>query len=122
MKEYVLTEAELETISLLNTLSSGFFSAASGAFLFTIGLYSSAAMQGTLSEKAFALLQFGGVTGSLLAIVFALAGFLALHKKRSKLSDIQRQSMAIDQTNLATNFQSTQFTPSTSDKGDPQKQ
>lgn len=97
MKEFVLTEAELDDISLLNTLASGFFAAASGAFLFAVGLYTSAIMQGTLSEKATALLQFGGVTGLILAVACVGVGSWAWCKRRSRLTEIKRQAVAIDQ-------------------------
>ncbi len=123
MKEFVLTEAELDDISLLNTLASGFFSAASGAFLFAVGLYTSAVMQDNLSEGANALLQFGGWVGLILTVICASAGIWAWHKRRSRLTEIKRQAVTIDQMStvvVVPRPQSDAPTPPVPDKGGSQ--
>ncbi len=99
LKDFVLTEAELSQIGLLNTLSSWFFSVASGAFLYALGLYTSAEIQGVLSERANAFAQYGESewTGGILAVAFFLAGLWAWNKRRSTLSAITKEAVEVDQ-------------------------
>ena len=115
MKEYVLAEAELDQISLLNTLASAFFSAASAAGLFAVGLYATATIQGNLSEGASVFVQFGEIVGGIFAGVFALVGLWALRKKKSKVSEIRSQSVVIDQVAVFTTSPPT-FSQPTPDK------
>ena len=70
MRQYVLTDAELFDISLLNTITNYCFSAASGTLLFVVGLATSAIIEGKLTEKGIALLQLGIPVGLVLVIVF----------------------------------------------------
>lgn len=120
MRQYVVTEAELNDISLLNTVVNWCFSAATGSLLFAVGLVVNACFQGTLTEKGIALLYFGAPAGGILALFFAIMGVLALQKKRSVLGELKRQSLDIDQTSLVTSPNLTQPTPSTPDKGGSQ--
>lgn len=122
MRQFVVTEAELDQISLLNTLTSAFFSMASGSFLFAIGLWTSATMQGTISEKGTVLLQFGGIAGAVLALLFAVIGSLAWWKRKSIVDKLKRQAHDIDQISLLTTprVDSAQSTPSIPDEGGSQ--
>jgi mannose/fructose/N-acetylgalactosamine-specific phosphotransferase system component IIC len=110
MREYVVTEAELDQISLLNTMASAFFSAASAAASFAVSLFASATVQGSLTEGATVFVHTGEIVGGILATGFAIAGCVALFKKRSKVSDIRRQAIPIDQVSAIP-------TPSTGDSG-----
>lgn len=98
MRELLIYEQELDHVGLLNSLASGFFSAASGCILFVIGLVTNAAMQDKLSEKGVALLQFGIPLGIVLGFAFTGAGLWAWATKRTKLSELKKQAIDIDQT------------------------
>ncbi len=97
MREFVVNEAELYQISLLHTLASGFFSAASASALFAIGLVTSAIIQGSLTEKGTVLLQLGVPFGGILTLAFAGAGWWATHKRSSILKDIKEGAVEIQQ-------------------------
>ena len=115
MRQFVVAEAELDQISLLNTATNWLFSAASGAFLFALGLAVNGIIEGNLTEKGMALLQFGIPSGVLLSIIFTGVGILSWWKRRSILNNLKQQSEDIDQISLVTNAQLTQFPPSTPD-------
>ncbi len=119
MKEYVVTEAELDQISLLNTLSSWFFSAASAAASFAVSLYAGATIQGTLSEGATVFVQTGEIVGGVLAAVFTGVGIWSLRKKQSKVSEIRNQAVAIDQMGAITARSSTFSQPTPDKEGFP---
>jgi hypothetical protein len=97
MRELLIYEQELDHVGLLNSLASGFFSAASGCFLFVIGLVTNAVMQDKLSEKGVALLQFGIPLGIVLGVGFTMAGGWSWVTKRTMISELKKQAIGIDQ-------------------------
>jgi hypothetical protein len=97
MTEYIVTETELSSISLLNTLTAAFFSFSSGAFMYSVGLWSDTYMQSTLTEKAIGFTQFGEVAGLVIAFLFVVAGVFTWIRRRSILNEIKKQSVYINQ-------------------------
>ncbi len=120
MKEYVLTDAELDEISLLNTLASVCFSIASAAILFAVGLLSSAVIQGTLSERAIGFVQMGEWTGFTIGGLAMIFGIWAWAKRYSKVNLIKRQAEEVEQPNTVSQLQPTSSQP-VPDNGDSQK-
>lgn len=98
MRQLTVYEEEIDDVALLNNLASWFFSAASGCFLFSVGLVITWLMQGTLSEKGTGLLQFGAPAGAIFAIGFAIAGVWAARTKASRIRDIKAEAVEIPQT------------------------
>lgn len=100
MRQYVLDEAELDSISLLNTAASWCFSAASGVFLFGVGVVVSVIIDGSLTEKGEVMVWVVVPAAFIFASALAIVGWLAWKKKRSVLSALKGQSLDIDQTSL----------------------
>ncbi len=112
MKEYVITEAELDEISLLNTLASVCFSLGSAAILFAVGLLSSAVIQGTLSERANGFVQMGEWVGFIIGGLAMFFGILAWVKRYSKVNLIKRLAEEVEQpSSVAQLPMSSQLTP-----------
>ena len=99
MRELVIYEKELDDVGLLNTLSWTCFSAASGCFLFAIGLITSAVIQGfgSLPVEAIVLLKLGIPIGLVLSAGFAFAGYFLARRKHSTLSAMKQQAEDIEQ-------------------------
>jgi len=118
MKEFVLNEAELDKLSILNTLASTLFSFAAASFFFALGLLTSAIIQGTLTERASGFVLFGEWAGFLLSALFLAGGIWAFLAKRSTLSEIKEQAVPIDQisTIAETGLQRTTSNEPTPDK------
>lgn len=97
MKELTVYADELDQVGLLNTLAVVFFSAASGCFLFVLGVGTDALMQETLSDKAVGLLLFAIPAGIVLGLGFLGGGVWASVNKKSKIDDMKAQAIEIDQ-------------------------
>lgn len=97
MRELLIYERELDEVGLLNTLATGFISAASASFLFAVGLVTNWLMQGTIDAKGTALLQFGGIAGTVLALGFLGAGIWLWRKRGSRISEIKTQAINVEQ-------------------------
>lgn len=100
MREFVIFEQELDQIGLLNTLSSATFSAASGLFLFVIGLIANAVIQGwsSLPVDAIVLLKLGVPAGVILGLILAVVGYILWRRKGSILATIKEQAVDIEQS------------------------
>lgn len=97
LREFVVFEPELDHVSLLNSLTAAFFSAASASLAFPIGLITTALMQDTISERAQGMLWIGVPGGLLLALGFAIAACWALKTKGSASGQLKSQAIDIEQ-------------------------
>ena len=98
MRELLVYERELEEVGRLNILTSAFFSAASGCFLFAVGLVVNWLMEGKIDAKGTALLQFGGIAGTLFAIGFTGAGYWAWKTRGTLLDEMKKGAIDVSQS------------------------
>ena len=97
LRQLVIYEPEIDHLSLLNSLTAFFASAASASFFFVIGLATNALMQDNMSERAQGALWVGVPVGLLLTIGFAAAALWALHSRDSASDALKTQAKDIQQ-------------------------
>ena len=97
LKEILVYEPELDHVSLLNSLTAFFSSAASASLAFIVGLATTAAMQDPLSEKAKGMLWIGIPGGIILTAGFTVAAVWALCTKGSETNKLKQGAVDIPQ-------------------------
>lgn len=102
VKQVVVYETELDHIGMLNTLASSLFSAASAFFLFAVGLVTSWLIQGKLTDKGAALLQFGAPVGALLGIALLVLGVWTSKTRNSTVQDLKNSAVEVTPQRLGT--------------------
>lgn len=97
MREFIVYETELDTVSLLNVQASGFYAAASGTLFFGLGVIANYFMQETTSWGfAFTVLALPAAT--ILTIGFALGGYQVSRRRTSILAKIKSESLDVPQS------------------------
>lgn len=97
MRFYALTEDELHTISLMNTLAIVFVSAGSFLFSLGLGLKIDAVFQSEMTAEARILNEFVAPMLFLISLVGFGLGIWALIKRRSLLNKIRDTSKVINE-------------------------
>lgn len=97
MKDIVVNPGELKHLSLLNTMSTGFFSAASAIAFFVLGLVVNALMQESLSPKAKGGLEIAIPVGILLTVGFAICGIVSWCARGSETKELLDQAIILEQ-------------------------
>jgi hypothetical protein len=94
MKAYCIHEHEVDIISTMNTLSTAFFSIASGLIFFAFGLLANAAFYvgGKLPPAADILCAYGVPAAFVLAIIFIGLGFWARWRRAATWTTIRNES------------------------------
>ena len=94
-KVYALDESRLTTLSVVNTLTAFFFSAATGLASFAAGLLVNVAIQQSVPAETVRLMDIFVKILFGLAAICAMAGGFAWWKSRSELTKIQKASKVI---------------------------
>ena len=89
---YPITEGELKTISIMNTLAIVFFSIGSALLSFALGIIVNCAIDGQLTEVANTLLRVVAPICGVLGIISYVIGILALVTRKSELGRISKES------------------------------
>jgi hypothetical protein len=97
LRELVVYPHEIDHVSLLNSLTASFASAASASLAFVIGLVTNALMQDRVSERAQGMLWVGVPAGLLLTLVFTIAAVWALRTRMSASDELKNQAVDIEQ-------------------------
>lgn len=92
MTAYVLHENEMQAISLMNSLSSLFFSAGSFLFSSAVAIFVSGMFQENMPEIARFSVYYGAPVLTMLSTCCFAAGLWALMKRRSIVRKIQTES------------------------------
>ena len=89
---YPITEGELKTISIMNTLAIVFFSLGSALLSFALGIIVNCAIEGQLTEVANTLLRVVAPICGILSLISYGIGIWALIAKKSELGRIGKES------------------------------
>jgi hypothetical protein len=90
---YALHEHEIQTISMMNTQATVFFSAGSGFVSFGLGIIVNALFQTNLTPSGEVLFKIGAPLVVLCSMLFFGLGFWAIHKRNNTFAQIKRESV-----------------------------
>lgn len=95
MKTYAINENELQSISLLNTATSGLFSFGTMILFLGIGLKTGAIIEGLLTEQAEVLVRVGFWLAIAMTVVCYILALCTWLNRRSMLKRILKETKVI---------------------------
>ena len=89
---YPLTESDIETLALFDSVTGACFSAGFGLISLGVGVLISAKIQGALTDQAWGFVDFAGPYPIGFGVLFVGFGVFAFAKRHSKAERIKRSS------------------------------
>lgn len=97
---YAIYETEMDTISTLNTVCTAAFAAAGSFASFAVGLHVSNAISPAATADGKAIVTLGVPGAAIVAVLCALVGAVAWHKKGGTLTAIKSESRAVSREEI----------------------